>query len=861
MKALSNNKKNNYTLALSFIIPSLFLLFIFIWYGFEPFGDGNKSLLAMDMAGQYSQFYKGLKHIGDQGSVFFSWSKALGSNYVGVFAYYLASPLSWLTLLCPNKYMASGILFLTILKIGLCGFSFAAFLKSRGIKNHVTVIFSTFYALMSYNLVYLMCLMWIDAVIWLPVILLLIDRFIKTGKWGLLCVSYAILFVSTYYMAYMCGIFTACYFIYRVFTDKQSKIGAKAVKTGKFALSVVTAGGLGAWLLLPALASLFDGKLNSDTSMIASLWEQSKETPIAYDSTNLLIKFFNGVYDSITNSGMPFFYCGVVVMIMLPAFFFVKSIKPGKKILLGSIIVFFVLSFNLTFLNYAWHVFQMPNWFPFRFGFLFLFVIIYAASVAFDRIKELPWQYFLAVLVVFAMISGIAYKIKHHAITTEDINVTVGLVTVCACLMLLLCYRKQTLVYVICVCMIVVTSVYDIGRHGYAMFEGIDNAHFYESGDEHIDYYSNMDDMIDYAREDSYGDLYRVGQSSFQSFNEPIGLGYSSVSHYSSAYNATVNGMLSDLGYGEYYYWVAPFGGSLISDMLLGVRYTIVSDNCSQQFPNIKILEHNNIPQTQYELIKEQNNFYLYKNQYALPVAFCTDTDILQYNMSHDPVVNQNNLLNSMLEEDRVYLAPLQSSVEKVKGAYTYTITASCDGAMYATFPNKGYSRANAYVNDKYYMRLYSAELECLMYLGYFHQGETVTVTVDISRYDYNTTANRFYMLDMAAFHQAAEELHQGGMTVSSYGEGFVEGTILADSNKAVFTSIPYDEGWHIYVDGSETNIQSAAGFLAFEVSEGQHNVTMRYYAKGQKAGFCITLITALLIYAVYQLRRVYKVI
>ena len=43
MKTLSNKKKNNYTLALSFIIPSLFLLFIFIWYGFEPFGDGNKN--------------------------------------------------------------------------------------------------------------------------------------------------------------------------------------------------------------------------------------------------------------------------------------------------------------------------------------------------------------------------------------------------------------------------------------------------------------------------------------------------------------------------------------------------------------------------------------------------------------------------------------------------------------------------------------------------------------------------------------------------------------------------------------------------------------------------------------------------
>ena len=129
MNLLSARKKTTYVLILSFAIPALMLLLVFMYYGFAPFGDGSKSLLAMDMAGQYSQFYKGLKNFADQDSVFFSWSKALGTNYVGVFAYYLASPLSWLTLLCPNSQMASGILFLTVLKIGLCGLTFALLLK------------------------------------------------------------------------------------------------------------------------------------------------------------------------------------------------------------------------------------------------------------------------------------------------------------------------------------------------------------------------------------------------------------------------------------------------------------------------------------------------------------------------------------------------------------------------------------------------------------------------------------------------------------------------------------------------------------------------------------------------------------
>lgn len=857
MKLTKTGNKTAYVLILSFAIPALILLFVFMYYGFAPFGDGSKSLLAMDMAGQYSQFYKGLKNFSDQGSVFFSWSKALGTNYVGVFAYYLASPLSWLTLLCPNAHMASGILFLTVLKIGLCGLAFALFLKSRGLKNHVIVLFSTFYSLMSYNLVYLMCLMWIDAVIWLPIILLLIDRFLKTGKWGFLAVSYAVLFVSTYYMAYMCGIFTACYFVYRLLTEKGSIIKEKLVKTGKYFLCVVSAMGIGSWLLIPTVASLFEGKLEGDSSMFKTFLEQSKEMPYAFDSKDIIIKFFNGVYDSITNNGMPFFYCGVVVMIMFLGFFFVKSIKLQKKVLLIAITAFFICSFSLTFLNYAWHVFQKPNWFPFRFGFLLFFVIIYAAAIAFDRIKEIPWHFFVAAIVLFAMISMIASNVSNPAISKDDIQLTLALFTICALVMLLLNYKKTALVYIVCFATICTASVYDISRHANAMFEDIDSAHFYESAKQHEEYYIAMENMIKAAEKDSGGELYRVGQSAFQSFNEPIGLGYSSLSHYSSAFDAEVNYMLSDLGYGDYYYWVAPFGGSLVSEMILSTKYIIVPDNAAVQFPDIKILEANNIPQEQYELIYSENGFNLYRNPYALPIAFSAKREILDFKLSSNYVINQNKLLNTMTGEHTTYLAPIDNICEKEGSTYTYTITADRDGVLYAKFPNDGFSRADATVNDKYFCRLYSAELEGLMYMGSYSAGDEIKVSLTIVSSNFNPDNNKFYMMDINAFEEAALSLVPGAMNVTSWGEGYVEGTITNDVDEAIFTSVPYDDGWQVMVDGKQVKTCSAAGFLAFDAGPGEHHVTMKYYAPGQQTGMCVTIATAAIFYAIYNFKKV----
>lgn len=60
----------------------------------------------------------------------YSWTIGLGADFVSLFAYYLASPLNWFLLLCPKGYVIEFMSILMILRVSLCGLTFAYYLKN-----------------------------------------------------------------------------------------------------------------------------------------------------------------------------------------------------------------------------------------------------------------------------------------------------------------------------------------------------------------------------------------------------------------------------------------------------------------------------------------------------------------------------------------------------------------------------------------------------------------------------------------------------------------------------------------------------------------------------------------------------------
>ena len=111
-------------------------------------------------------------------------------------------------------------------------------------------------------------------------------------------------------------------------------------------------------------------------------------------------------------------------------------------------------------------------------------------------------------------------------------------------------------------------------------------------------------------------------------------------------------------------------------------------------------------------------------------------------------------------------------------------------------------------------------------------------------------------------FREVVSELQAGKLEAYSTRDDVVSGTITAAEDKTtVFTSIPYDAGWKVYVDGEETKIVCLMDtLLGFSVPAGEHEIVMKYRPDCVKFGLILSL-SALAVYAglsAWDVRRRY---
>ena len=175
--AIKNNEKlmsikNEYGyLASTFWLPALLMLLIYLAIGHKPFGDS--SVLTLDLNAQYVYFYEALREFvcGDA-SLLYSFSRSLGGEFMGIYAYYVASPLSYIVVLFPKSMMLFALLTIIVVKIGLCGLSFGFYLHKQTQhpdKNKI-LPFAVMYALCAYAITYQNNIMWLDGLFLLPIL-------------------------------------------------------------------------------------------------------------------------------------------------------------------------------------------------------------------------------------------------------------------------------------------------------------------------------------------------------------------------------------------------------------------------------------------------------------------------------------------------------------------------------------------------------------------------------------------------------------------------------------------------------------------------------------------------------------------
>lgn len=809
----------------AFFVPVVIMIIIFAQRGIFPFGE--ESFLRTDMYHQYAPFFSEFRHkLAEGGSLLYSWDIGLGVNFAALYAYYLASPLNWLLILCPGKYVIEFMTAAIVLRIGLAGLSFTCYLRKRsGVPDFGACFFGIFYALSGYMAAYSWNIMWLDCIVLFPLILLGLEQLVREKKGLLYCISLALSILSNYYISIMICMFMVIYFAVLMVLDWENFKDGWGKCIGLFAGCSLLAGGLAAAVLLPeifALQSTASGEMS---------FPQTVES--YFSIVDMLARHIGNVQVEIGLEHWPNIYCGTAVLMLFLLYLVCRNISLREKAVYCSLLLFFLTSFSVNVLNFIWHGFHYPNSLPARQSFIYIALMLTVCFQAYRNLDRFSDRSILAAFlgaVSFVLLSQ-KFREGDEAYHFAVFYGAIFFLAVYAGLMVLYRRRGQgergrkwaalaalLTLFTVCVEAAVnttCTSVTTTSRTAYtADNEAVETLAASLKGS---------------------ADFYRIEKTDQRTKNDGAWMHFPSVSLFSSMAHADVTEFMKSLGCEGSTNAYSITGSTPFVDCLLSVKYAF--------YPREQSMDR-------LEYVQDYQGTYLYANRYALPLGFMIP-DIMK-NEWHLNMANPADVQNSLCS---LFDAPdvLQEETGLGNGpSLIYTPEES--GEYYAFVSNKQVKSVSLKKGEEK-DTFDNINRGYLIEVGMVEAGETLAFQNEEGNEDLGI---RLYRYNEAGLEHVYRKLAESPLTLSVWEDDRLKGTVDAGMGGTLFTSIPYDKGWTVTVDGQERQPQELFGaFLGIELEPGSHVIECSYMPEGLKEGMMISLLcAAVLAAAVFISRR-----
>lgn len=857
--------KNRYVF-LTTVLATACIAVIYVIFSVFPFG--SITVMRMDLYHQYGPLFAELyDRIVEHKSLLYSWITGGGSSFLGNYLNYLSSPLSFLIFLFDKEDISYAITFIVAFKCILSATSFSYYLKKSFNKdNYFLSAFGILYAFSAYFLAYYWNVMWLDAMIMLPLIALGIEKIFKTGDIKLYTVSLVILFFANYYMGYMCCIFAVLYF-FVCFINTYSndgklnenavyekKYSTKALMNNvfinrgvKFAFASIIAALICAITLVPVFMILKNSSATSGT------FPQTFKS--YFDLLDLITSHFALLETTIRSSGdnvLPNIYTGILTFILLPLFLVNNKIKLKEKATYVVLIIFFVFCFNNNCAEYIWHAFHFPNDLPYRYSYMYSFIIAvmgYKTILNFKGIKVKDIAYTGLAIISFVII---CQKFLTNKMTNSTIYATIIFVALWCGFLFLLKNKnaqKKTVSFVLAtfiLCETIISSIVGLPLNQ-------DNKNYKEN-------YKTYTDAINYIDNKDSG-FYRTELCYLNTRMDPAYYGYNGISVFSSMAYESYSQLQSSLGMqgnkvNSYTYNTQ----TPVYNMMFNIKYLIQTD--------VSLAPSSNLYKKIYTTSDKKSN--VYESKYNLPIAYCVNSKI------DDWVTDEGNPFE--IQSDFVKLATGYSNVFKPveynstdfdavsgddvteNGTYwleksdsssnygteTVSLSPTIDGNLYLYVKSSDLKTITVN-SEKVSDITQSMEDAYILDLGYHNKGDEVLVSLDASKMESESTSFDFYCYtaDDTVVKNMYNSLTGNSLNVESYSDTTIKGTVNAKENCYLYSSIPYDDGWSVYVDGKKAETFEIGGtLLAIELTPGQHKIEYKYFPVGFLYGIIISAVT-----------------
>ncbi|MBE6767928.1 MAG: hypothetical protein E7549_03345 [Ruminococcaceae bacterium] len=844
----------------------------YVFLGIWPVGD--ETCLIVDMHHQYAPLLAKLRTMFIGGDSFlYSFDLGMGASVLPAFAYYLASPLNLLLVLFPEHLLAEGIFLITILKNMLIAAACALCLQYLyGERSPKVAAVSLFYSMMMYVLAYSWNIMWLDGLIALPLVVMGFEHLMRRGKYLPYVLSLAYALYANYYIAFMLCIFLVLYFFAFLLRQKRER-EANRRALWRFTAGSLLGGGIAMFLVLPTFLAL--GQTSAAGAGLPDM-------DVYFDLYDMLGRHLYQVSPTIRSRFLPNLYCGIAPLVLVPLFALNRGIPRRRRAAYLGLLAVMFFSLPLNQVNLLWHGLHSPNDLPYRFSFIYCFVLILLSYETLMHIRTVRPRQILAVL--GAVLTYVMVEEKFGSSETygfKTLYISLALAALYAALAYLMARQKVRRAVGSMLLLTLVTMEMTLNASN--VMTQLNNQEFYSN---HSGY---VDNLTTEAVQDAVASLEKQAEKGGHTFTRVEFLPrrtcmdtalfqYSGITSFASSNSYRTTRFMGAMGYavnGVNSYLYKSF--IPMTDSLLGIRY-VALENRLASHAQLTLVD------TTLTVDKEDGEtkeYYIYENKTALPLAWRADSTVKEWASSYyNPVVSINGLYASMTGNLSPVLVPMQiepyadhHGVMTVNGTYGFRL----DGGV----AQRGDLRAAADADGQYFLYVDCRGADSISVTqgdnswsvtthepffidaGYLTAGSYATVTVTSD----TTCSGNVYMLrmDEAVFNAAIASLSADGMTVTEFDDARIRGKINASAAGAMVTSIPYDAGWRVKVDGKtvktypldqaipdgveeEENVGGA--LLGFDIGAGEHTVELVFVPQGFAAGVILSLLSLALLIA-----------
>ncbi len=840
-------------------LTAVFLLFFYAIAGYYPFGNGAISWCDMDQ--QVIPLLLNFKDIlAGEGSALYSLYNAGGMNFWGVFFFFIASPFSLLTCFIDKSNMLLFMNILVLLKLAVCAFTATLyFLRTkRGLAPQLAVLFGLFYAFSGYGLLFYQNIIWLDMMYLFPLLLLSFEHLIHRKKATPYVIALSAMMVVNYYIGYMVVLFTLLYF--GIVTFSLSGEGRKQVAI-RFLTASFIAALLTAVVWLPSfLQYLSSGR---DISILKSLMNSNLYTH--YETTLALL--------------LP--SAGAIIITLYGLIH--QPLQPGqlRDYLLITLLLF--IPIIIEPINKMWHTGNYQG-FPVRYGFMTIFMLLTVAAQVLTRSFSAsnplratsfrntwgPMLFILAGIALFGIFSHFYTKANLDTLTSysrslwgssESIKGLFVLFFGAAVLYLFLyrgLYNRRYGIKFFALCCAILFFIECYANTRVYMFAS--------DYDWHLERYRNALALSEYTpAEESNNEFYRVKlREKYFDVNLVGGIGFPSLSHYTSLTSQNYMFAMKKLGYSSYWMEVGGYGGSVLSDAALSVAYDI---HWFEDEPAVYRTQQFHISETPFRLplgivtpetLSDTNDLEAFSRSEVQKLLYHKllpghPSPIMEYT----PLQSEGCL--SYTDDWGQYQLELDPSSQV--GHFRYRINVTDRETLYFDCFDRLSNDLIEHINGSFHIVVngitiqenYPSQLNNgLINLGTF-ENEMVELDIQLLQ---SVTCGSFgvFGINHTILNHAIMQTNPLDLQVDSRA---ISGHAQSDSEQTVFLAIPYDAGWHLEIDGQPTELSKAfMGFTAFTLPAGTHSITLSYLPPGFALGLGLTIFALFLCLTVKFLQK-----